>query len=162
MRKLIIALLFLAPYLVMAQSATLVTVGVSHNIADAYTSAADSIHTIGTFDMRDGAHFADSVQIICETQDSLNIRYFIVPTGKYDAAGIADSVAGVGFTTNVASGGYQFTAAGFGCVPWHNIVAAIKPKHQYDRFTIYARVYAVGSEVASSGKQFQTLVKRYY
>ena len=163
--KKILAILVLAfvPFLASAQTA-LYTTGVTHTIADQYLSAADSMHTIGIVPMRNGTQYADSIQVWVETSDSLNIRIFVVPVKTMGTAEtVADSVAGAGFVTNVATGGFQFTAAGYAVVPWHNIQAALtQQKLSPASFRIYARVYAVGSEVASSGKKFRVLVKRFY
>lgn len=161
MKKIITLLVFLVMSgSVFAQSGTIVTLGVDHVIADSYLSAADSIHYIGDVNLRRGDTHADSMQIVCETADSLNIRYYVVPNQELATASVADSVAGCGFVTNVATGGYQFTTDGVATVPWHNIVAALtQTKAAFKKFKIYARVYVVGSEVASSGKKFRTTVK---
>jgi hypothetical protein len=163
MKKILLPLLFLLPFFVNAQTQSLVTTsGVVHTIADAYLSAADSMHFIGIVSMidADGDKF-DSLTITCIAADSLNIRYFVVPYDQLKATTHADSVAGCAFTTNVATGGYEFASGGQAVVPWHNIVAAIKPAHQITMFKIYANVYTVGSEVTSSGKKFRTIVNRY-
>lgn len=164
MRKyLVILALFALPVLASAQSSPFVTTtGIVHNIADAYLTAADSVHTIGIVSMYDDdGTWVDSLNIVCTAEDSLNIRYFVVPYDKLKSTTVADSVAGVAVVTNVELGGYTMAGGGRCIVPWHNIVAAIKPSHQFTQFMIYARVYAVGSEVASSGKKFRTVVKRF-
>lgn len=161
MKKLILVFLMaLAPLAMQAQTDFL-TDGIVHNIAPGYISG-DSVHTIGIVDMQDGVFAADSFAIVCEPADSLNIRYYVVPLQDLSAETVADSVAGVGFNTNVATGGYQFTADGYGVVPWHNILAGIGSHRARARlYRVYARVFAVGSEVASSGKKFKTRIRMY-
>lgn len=161
-KTLIILAMIFAGFSASAQT-VLQTSGVPHNIADSYLSAADSMHTIGIVNMQNGIAVADSFQIQCETADSLNIRYYVVPLQDLATETVADSVAGCGFVTNVATGGYQFTTDGMALVPWHNIVAAITQTRTGAKlYRIYARVYVVGSEVASSGKKFKTTVRTYF
>jgi hypothetical protein len=143
---------------------TLQTNGVVHGIQSSNAAAAlgDSVHTIGIVDMRNGVAAVDSFQIHCETTDSLNIRYFVVPLQDLSAETVADSTAGAGFVANVSDGGYQFTADGMGLVPWHNIAAAITQQRLGAKvYRIYARVYAVGSELRGNAKTFKTTVRVY-
>ncbi len=164
--KKLIAILIMAfvPMLASAQ-VQLYTTGVTHGIQSSNAAAAlgDSVHTIGFVSMRNGTQFADSIQIWCESSDSLNIRYFVVPVEDLGTETVADSTAGCGFVQNVATGGYKFTAGTYGLVPWLNIVAGITQlKTGAKGYRIYARVYAVGSELRGNSKTFKTIVRRFF
>jgi len=166
MKTLMISLLFILMGSTAFSQATFFTTGITHTIQSSNAAAAlgDSIHTIGIVDMRQQAGVrVDSFQIQCSTSDSLNIRYFVVPLQTPLATStIADSTAGCGFVTNVATGGYQFTADGIALVSWQNIAAAITQTRTGARFyRIYARVYAVGSELRGTTKTFKTTIAAY-
>lgn len=146
--------------------------GVFHNIAPGYISG-DSVHSIGFVDMQlsprgdaGGLQYADSIQVVIENADSIRVSLFIVPNQSSAIAteSIADSVAVVK-SVAAAGGGIwtQKTADGTILFPWHNIVAAITQANLgANSYRIYVTVFAVGSEVASSGKKFRTYVNRFY
>ena len=167
MKKLIFILaLFVAFTGTNFSQVTLATNGVVHTIATSNAAAAlgDSIHTIGIVDMRNGIAAADSFQIHFECQDSIGIRYFVVPLQDLATETVADSVAGCAFVANVATGPYPIVATdGVGLVPWQNIQAAITQQRLGARvYRIYARIYALNSELRGTTKQFKTVVRLYY
>lgn len=162
MKKMLVLFLLLAGFTAYAQG-DLTRKGVTHTIADAYLSAADSSHDFGLISMMDddGA-VVDSIQIEITSEDSLHARVLLAPDNKLDRATIADTV-GVLCIAGDATGGPQFlTSAQRFYWSWLNITTALKPAHNATQFHLWVKVYAVGSEVASSGKKFMVRVKKFY
>lgn len=139
---------------------TFSTTGITHNIADAYLSAADSVHTFGLIDMRSGIEVADSIALVITTQDSLRWSAYVVPVGPLGTWTIADSTAAC-LPYDVATYYNQHTAEGQTYVPWTRIRAAIGGHAAMGLYRVYIKVHAVGSEVASSGKKFNVLARIY-
>ena len=165
MKKLILILaLFVASSTSGFSQIQLATNGVTHTLATSNAAAAlaDSIHTIGFVDMRDGTAAIDSFSITFETTDSSNVRFYVIPLQDLSAETVADSVAGIGPAANVATGGYQMTADGIVQIPWHAIATAITSRKLGAKaYRIYMRLYAVGTELRGTSKQCKVKVNRY-
>ena len=121
--------------------------GVEHTIADAYLSAADSVHDFGLVSLVD----CDSVQIQMYTQDSLYVAF--LPRAVWGTA-TAD-------TSTSAALSRAFTAAGGATIFWPAISGKLASGGYAPAIKLQARVYSVGSEVASSGKKFRVWIHRY-
>lgn len=143
---------------------TFQTNGVVHTLATSNAAAAlgDSIHTIGIVTMNDGIFAADSFTLTFETQDSSNVRFYVIPLQDLSAETVADSVAGIGPAANVATGGYQMTADGIVQIPWHAITTAIgSRKLGAKAYRVYMRLYAVGTELRATTKQCKVTARVY-
>ena len=164
MKKILMILaLFALPYIGQAQTAAFTTSGIVHTIAPGYISG-DSLHYIGLISMRESTTplaQADSAAFFVTSEDSLKADFYIVPHSSEHAAVIGDTASAAAFDGG-ANGKLHLTAAGQGVVPWFNIVASQKPGHRARYFKVWVRVYAVGSEVASSGKKFRVTAHRYF
>ena len=158
MKKLIVFLFALFTVSASAQT-TLLTDGVTHNIAPGYISG-DSIHTIGLIDMRDGVAKMDSFQVHINTEDSLRYTVYVVPVGAIGTWNVADSVGGC-LPPAIATYYHQHTAEGISVVPFFRILAAVGQNAYFSPMRVYIRVWAVGSEVASSSKKFKTTIRVY-
>lgn len=133
--------------------------GVTHYIADQYLSAADSLHDMGIFFMRDNNRVPlDSLVFGISYEDSIAYSWVIQPLG----------IVGDGDTVTCFPGSavadYQIgaTAEGVDYLPWHVMKLATGGDVQYAKaIHVYIRIAAVGSEVASSKKRFNILPKAY-
>lgn len=150
MRKILFLLAFVLMSGTAFSQAAFLTDGVTINIKPGYISG-DSIHTVGLVDMRQGTNKRDSLSIIVNTSDSLRYTLYVVPVLPKGTWNVADSVAGC-ITPNNALYYVQHAAEGVSVVPWFKIAGAIGANSYCDIFRVYIRVWAVGSEVASSGK----------
>ena len=154
MKKL--AILFaLVPVLAFGQ--VLDNTGVEHGIADAYLSAADSLHYLGTvslLEMNNPTNRIDSLALVVSNQDSLRLDLVIASVNEYGVVTDSGSVV-----PESGANGYwvQYAAAGDMVVyPWFILKSTLKTMSSHVRYwKVYAHVYAVGSEVASSGKKFK-------
>ena len=136
--------------------------GITHKIADLYLSAADSMHYMGTYRLVDGnGAMYDSLGLNLFANDSLIACVYgvirspltaaISPTVSTVTADTLklNSINGSGWSTTVST---NTTVSGV-YYQWPAFVAATlnRPAASID---IWVRVYAVGSEVASSSKSF--------
>jgi hypothetical protein len=131
--------------------------GTTHYIADAYLSAADSLHVFPSVQLIDayGALLYDSLHVLVGYQDSIRYTLYIIrktPLGWLDTVKVY-TVASAG---GADAAWQQATAAGATHAMWTQLLAAgILPTTDL-RFAV--KVYAVGSEVASSLKKFNLKV----
>ena len=164
MKTLILSLVFLMVGFTASAQTTLLTNGVVHGLqtSNAAAALADSIHSWGIVVMRDGTAAIDSFQIQYETADSSHIRFFVVPLQDLATETVADSVAGVPFYLEIATGGFTFTTDGIGLVPWFSIVGAILPTRTGAKaYRIYSRQYAVGTELRGNAKTHKVTIRTY-
>jgi hypothetical protein len=125
--------------------------GVTRTISDAYLSAADSVYSFGSIPLlKSNGTRVDSVSITVSTQDSL--RFALVLTLKNAFGTVMDtaSITQVGGDKIIDA-----TAAGQVVFPYYTLRGAFGDKLAgAASITVGGIVYAVGSEVASSGKKF--------
>ena len=160
MKKL--AVLFaLVPVLAFGQ--VLDNTGVEHNIADAYLSAADSLHYLGTVSLlerNDPTNHIDSLALVVSNQDSLRLDIIVGLVNEYGV--LTDSAS---IVPEAGANGYwiQYAAAGDMVVyPWYILKASLKTLLSGARYAkVWAHVYAVGSEVAASGKKFKVKAMKW-
>jgi hypothetical protein len=146
-------LLFLVAFVCFAynaQAQLLSTSGVQHTIADAYLSAADSLHDFGLVNLLD----CDSAQIYIYTSDSCTW------------AAVHSAVWGSASTDTAMSVGAERASVN---APGYQVVQWFQYKNKLNAWgggapamRVYIRIYATGSEVASSGKKFRVWVKKFY
>ena len=165
MKKLLYALVFILCSGTAFSQASFATIGVTHGLhtSTAAAALADSLHYFGTVDMRgEGTARIDSFQIHYNTQDSTTIRFLIVPVRQPIATEtIADS-CGAGSTITVATGGAVHTATGTGTVLWAGIRAGLTDAKLGARmYKVYARLYAVGTELRGNAKKIKVTIARY-
>jgi len=154
MKKYLILALVLMPFAAFAQGNLTSNTGATFSLLVGFLNT-DSVYTIGTVDMVD----VDSIQIQGSVTDSAHIAPLVevITTHKTTDTATASVTAVVG-------GAVQLTAAGIFTVPWHNIVAAIKPNHLgIKSLRIKARLVVVGTETyATAGADKQTwFVKKF-
>ena len=172
MKTLLITLmLVIAPSIMFGQinANTFSSDGVAiHYIADAWESAADSMHFMGTYTMVDGGGaIYDSLNMVLFAEDSLNATLYCVLRHPLKATYVAGTVptdtlfvrkvGGFGFIQPVATG----TAGGQLFYQWTpSLIPATVNLGSY-AVDVWVRVHAVGSEVASSSKRFGVLVEGF-
>lgn len=160
MKKLMI-LFALVPVLAFGQ--VLDNTGVEHNIADAYLSAADSLHYLGTvslLELKSPTDHIDSLALVVSNEDSLRLDIVVGLVNEYgdltDSASVVPEAGATGYWL-------QYAAAGDMVVyPWYILKASLKTLAVGAKYMkVWANVYALGSEVASHAKKFKVRAMKW-